>query len=228
MPSFVFLYYHATRAAQFLGPKTIMKLSLLVLTAGNSEGKEIPIVPLQFTIGRDPKCNLRPASAIISKRHCALLKRNGKVFVRDFDSTNGTFVNEERVHGQRELRHQDKLTIGPLIFGIRMETSAAVDQPALETPTEVGANSDDEQAAAMLLALTEAVTPAPGSSILDDQGIPIGSTVMESMPVAGAENKNGAQAEGSAGRMQQAVNAEADTSAAARSLLEKYLRRPRT
>ena len=65
-----------------------MKLSLVVLTSGKSEGQEIPVPQAQFVIGRDPKCNLRPASPIISKRHCALLIRNGKVFVRDFDSTN--------------------------------------------------------------------------------------------------------------------------------------------
>ena len=47
-----------------------MKLSLLVLTPGKMEGKSIPITIPQFVIGRDPQCNLRPASALISKRHC--------------------------------------------------------------------------------------------------------------------------------------------------------------
>src|SRR5262245_7004161 len=71
----------------------LMKLSLVVMTAGKSQGQAIPVTLAQFVIGRDPQCNLRPASAVISKRHCALLVQDGRVAIRDFNSTNGTFVN---------------------------------------------------------------------------------------------------------------------------------------
>ena len=43
-----------------------MKLSLVVVTAGKAAGQSIPIPSAQFIIGRDPQCNLRPASAMIS------------------------------------------------------------------------------------------------------------------------------------------------------------------
>src|SRR6266700_4837156 len=85
----------------------LMKVGLEVLTAGKSEGKVIPITLSQFVIGRDPQCHLRPASALISKRHCAVIQRDGKAFIRDFGSTNGTFVNDEPVQGERELNHGD-------------------------------------------------------------------------------------------------------------------------
>jgi pSer/pThr/pTyr-binding forkhead associated (FHA) protein len=205
-----------------------MKLSLVVLTPGKSEGKEIPITIPQFTIGRDPKCNLRPASSIISKRHCAVFLRGGKVYVKDFDSTNGTFVNDERVSGERELHHQDKLTIGPLLFGVRFETTTPVDRPTPVPPTKAGAKSDDEEAAAMLLALGDSETPSSGSSILDNQGVPAGSTVMEMAPASGQEKQEADKATGGAGRMEKANKSEADTSAAAKALLDKYIRRPRT
>jgi len=71
-----------------------MKISLVVLSTGSAAGKALPINAAQFIIGRDPGCNLRPASAMISKRHCAVIVKNNQVFVRDFDSTNGTFVND--------------------------------------------------------------------------------------------------------------------------------------
>ncbi len=74
-----------------------MKLSLIVLSEGKSKGQTIPIKLSQFLIGRDPQCQLRPASPIISKRHCAVIIKDDKVVVRDFNSTNGTFVNEEPV-----------------------------------------------------------------------------------------------------------------------------------
>src|SRR6516162_7627073 len=98
-----------------------MKLALVVMTPGKMEGKAIPIGLSQFLIGRDPQCHLRPASPVISKRHCALLVKNGKVFLRDFDSTNGTFINDQPVKGEIELHHEDLLKVGPLSFLVRVE-----------------------------------------------------------------------------------------------------------
>jgi pSer/pThr/pTyr-binding forkhead associated (FHA) protein len=100
-----------------------MKLSLLVLTAGKQEGKCLEIKLPQFLIGRDQQCQLRPASALISKRHCAILQRDGKAFVRDFNSTNGTFINDEQVEGEAELHHGDELKIGPIAFKVQFDVS---------------------------------------------------------------------------------------------------------
>src|SRR5947199_9301821 len=106
-----------------------MKLSLMVLSAGKAAGQTIPITLPQFIIGRDPQCQLRPASAVISKRHCALLVRGDKAFVRDFDSTNGTFVNDEPVKGERQLSHADRLKVGPLLFDVQLEATTPVSKP---------------------------------------------------------------------------------------------------
>src|SRR5438105_1137708 len=116
-----------------------MKLNLLVLTPGKQEGKTIEVKLPQFLVGRDPQCHLRPASALISKRHCALLQRDGKVFVRDFDSTNGTFVNEQPVKGEVELHHEDKLKVGPLAFTVRLEAGAPAVGATPPPPTKAPA-----------------------------------------------------------------------------------------
>src|SRR5215813_8743118 len=113
-----------------------MKLSLLVMTAGKQEGKTLEIKLPQFLIGRDPQCQLRPASPLISKRHCALIQRDGKAFIRDFDSTNGTLVNDQPVKGEVELHHDDQLKVGPLLFAVRMEASAPVNRPTPAPPTK--------------------------------------------------------------------------------------------
>jgi predicted component of type VI protein secretion system len=105
-----------------------MKLSLLVLSQGKLEGKAIPITLSQFLIGRDPQCHLRPASPLISKRHCAVLVKGGKVFLRDFGSTNGTFVNEEPVKAERQLQNNDTLKVGPLLFRVQVEGAPATDK----------------------------------------------------------------------------------------------------
>src|SRR5437763_10396433 len=101
-----------------------MKLTLVVLAAGKQEGKVLEIKLPQFLVGRDPQCHLRPASALISKRHCAPIQREDRAFIRDFGSTNGTFVNEEPVKGELELKHDDQLKIGPIMFAVRLEKEA--------------------------------------------------------------------------------------------------------
>ncbi len=118
-----------------------MKLSLVVLTPGNKmEGKALAIKLAQFLVGRDPQCHLRPASPLISKRHCVLIQRDGKVFVRDFNSTNGTFINGTPVKGEAELNAGDKLKIGPLLFKVVIEGAASVGEPTPVPPTR-GASS---------------------------------------------------------------------------------------
>ena len=112
-----------------------MKLSLVVMTAGKSKGQAIPINLPQFIIGRDPQCNLRPASAVISKRHCALLIKDGKASVRDFDSTNGTFINDVPVKGEASLKNDDILKLGPLEFKVVSRCQARrLDRPTPPSP----------------------------------------------------------------------------------------------
>src|SRR5262249_717014 len=102
-----------------------MKLSLVVLASGTQEGKVLEIKVPQFLIGRDPQCHLRPASPMISKGHCALIVKDGKVYLKDFGSTNGSYVNEQQVKNAVLLKNGDKVKIGPLFFEIRIEAGSS-------------------------------------------------------------------------------------------------------
>ena len=93
---------------------------VLVVASGIYAGKEIAIAGNQFVIGRDEDCNLRPASPAISKKHCAVFYKDGEPFVKDLGSTNGTFVNDEQVEGDRPLVEGDKLRVGPLDFSVKL------------------------------------------------------------------------------------------------------------
>jgi pSer/pThr/pTyr-binding forkhead associated (FHA) protein len=238
-----------------------MKLSLEVLTEGKQKGKLLPITLSQFLIGRDAQCHLRPASPLISKRHCALLQRDGKIYVRDFDSTNGTFVNDQPVKGEVELKNKDQLKIGPIAFVVQMDAEAAVDRPTPPPPTKGSAPGkppvknaddtklpvakdaaakkepakpagkkraahtaaeDDDDVAAMLLSLQD-----------DDSGssgyIPDGSTVFD-LPAPGApgsEPGEKKQTEAEKEKEKTKLN-QGNTANAAKSILEKMMRRPRT
>jgi predicted component of type VI protein secretion system len=209
-----------------------MKINLVVLTPGKTEGKLIPITLPQFVIGRDPKCHLRPASPIISQKHCALLTRGDKVFVHDFNSTNGTFVNERQIKGQIELQDKDKLRLGPLIFGVQIgaDKAAPSNEPAPPPPAKAPAGGgEDETAAALLLSLEDTAVSAPGSAAVDSEGVPTGSTVMEIPVMPPPPEPEGPAAKPPPGKTPAAKpTPSGDTSSSARAILEKYLRRPRT
>lgn len=195
-----------------------MKLSLVVLTPGKMKGKPIAVQLSQFLIGRDPQCHLRPASPIVSNRHCALLTRKGKVFVRDFKSTNGTFVNEKAIKKETQLHDQDLLRVGPVAFSVRIETEAAVPVPIAKKP----AAPVDDEAAALLLSLQEQANGDEAGPVDEDAEVPGGSTVMDIIhsdpaptPLPDNNQKDAKK------------TALGDTSSAADAILRRYLQRPR-
>lgn len=134
-----------------------MKVSLVV-ASGAHQGKVIPVTGSQFLIGRDAQCQLRPASQAISKRHCCVLIRDGKVYVQDFGSTNGTLVNEVQIQGvEVAVFDGATLKLGPLDFTIRVEQSTPKpDGTPLPAPTP--------EAAAALAAVKAATKVASGAA----------------------------------------------------------------
>jgi predicted component of type VI protein secretion system len=197
-----------------------MQITLIVLSEGKVKGKEVPVKSFPFHIGRDPQCQLRPASALVSKRHCAILVRENKVFVHDFQSTNGTFVNNRQIMGDIEIRNEDHLTVGPLDFAVRVEALPPVSRPTPPPPSKAKSeNAADEDAAAMLLSgLSEGT--APTSEPTDSSGVPVGSTIDMEVPPPGAKPEVKVEAP-------KKPKEDADTSKSAASILDKYRRRPR-
>jgi len=214
-----------------------MKLSLVVMTAGKSKGQAVPINLPHFIIGRDPQCNLRPASAVISKRHCAVLIKEGQVFVRDFDSTNGTFINDVPVKGEASLKNDDILKIGPLEFKVVIEIKPPGSKPTPLPPKKAssnGSHNDDESVAAMLLSLQEESGKTAGeeSTSAEESDIPSGSTVMDlvtsppnATPAVAAETPVPDAKKEAAPKKPDPKNDPAHL--AAKAILEKYSRRTR-
>jgi pSer/pThr/pTyr-binding forkhead associated (FHA) protein len=171
-----------------------MKVSLVV-ASGAHQGKVIPLTGPQFLIGRDAQCHLRPASQAISKRHCVVYVRDGKVYVKDFGSTNGTTVNDELIKDSEVVVVDGAaLKIGPLDFTIRIELRAP-------TPdgTPLPASTPETQAA---LAAVKAVAGAPKAPVRDatpnpaQQVKPGGSK--EAPALAGLKGTSSAPAKGAA------------------------------
>ena len=72
------------------------------------------------TIGRADGNAFQLLEPSVSGRHCEVRTLGDNLVVRDLLSTNGTFVNDERVQGEHELQDGDRLKIGPLEFRIAL------------------------------------------------------------------------------------------------------------
>jgi pSer/pThr/pTyr-binding forkhead associated (FHA) protein len=117
---------------------------------------------------------------MISKRHCSVLIKGGQVFVQDFDSTNGTFINDEQIKGEVQVKDGDTLKLGPLSFKLVIEGMPAPSKPTPPPKPKLEAALSDEDAAAAMLSVDEETGEVSATSTATSgDEIPGGSTVME-------------------------------------------------
>jgi predicted component of type VI protein secretion system len=225
----------------------------LVVGQGPHKGKEIAVATsAKYLIGRSSDCHLRPASQAISKRHCTLEVRNDRLYVEDLNSTNGTFVNGQPVKNEpREVANGDILKVGPLDFQVRLiDTESVAATPAqadLQTQAELqtqvetkappaarpaakpapapaspGEHPDDEAVAAMLLDLDDNAGPDHRASMEENEDE---STIMDLLV---PQKESGGVAPPY--RPKEALQKQTtdNTSNAAKEILDKYRRRPRS
>jgi len=77
-------------------------------------GKVIVLRPAEeIRIGRDLECDISLDLSGLSRQHCAVFRQGNRVYVKDLDSTNGTFVNGERIQ-VRQLSDGDRIFLGDI------------------------------------------------------------------------------------------------------------------
>src|SRR5213593_2381281 len=76
-----------------------------------TDGREYAIAGSSLVFGRDASCDVVVSGKDVSRRHAEIVQ-SPKGYLLVDTSTNGTFVNEERVEGQRILARTDVLRLG--------------------------------------------------------------------------------------------------------------------
>jgi len=190
----------------------------LVVVRGRPEGHVIPLGGSEFVIGRAPNCHLRPRSEQVSKRHCVIRVRGDAVYVCDLGSTNGTFVNNDRIKGEVQVQDGDLLKVGPLVFSFKISSPVPAGQPSEQ-------ESEEAQAADWLLQeATEEQAQTAGKTVGDTAidkvpGVdPTADTVADGKLGAGSQPQEPKPAE----QEQQPAKGEG-ASKAAEKILEKLL-----
>jgi diguanylate cyclase (GGDEF)-like protein len=85
---------------------------LLTLRGPSSSPDEIKIKPGNNTIGRKPDNDIVIADESASRNHAEIYCHDDLLVICDMKSTNGTFVNRERINGPRALKPEDQIRIG--------------------------------------------------------------------------------------------------------------------
>jgi anti-anti-sigma regulatory factor/pSer/pThr/pTyr-binding forkhead associated (FHA) protein len=92
------------------------KRFFLIVASGSKRGLPIRVDDDLFLIGSEKECQLRSNQPGIGPRHCSLVMRLNKVFVRDWDSGQPTLVNGELLPPDKEwpVHAGDRIRVGPI------------------------------------------------------------------------------------------------------------------
>jgi pSer/pThr/pTyr-binding forkhead associated (FHA) protein len=102
--------------------------------SGDVAGKNF-IIGEQMLIGRDADCDLILDDAMISWQHARIHSHNGTAELEDLGSTNGTFVNGEKII-LSNLNSGDEIKIEPYVFSVKGPASTVnktASRPSFET-----------------------------------------------------------------------------------------------
>jgi hypothetical protein len=108
---------HMPRALAPLRPAPLQDgVHFLVSLDGDRAGPHFEVGIEGLTIGRDPQCVIVVPDSGVSRQHCRVVLGTSGPQVMDLGSTNGTFVNGERVSGSAALPQNAILQVGPRLF----------------------------------------------------------------------------------------------------------------
>ena len=91
---------------------------MLEIVEGPGAGKQYDI-DRPVVIGRDDTADLVIDDSQASRRHARIEPTGHGAVVEDMGSTNGTFINDNELHGRAELGPNDELLIGVTVMQVR-------------------------------------------------------------------------------------------------------------
>jgi hypothetical protein len=98
-----------------------------VVRSGPNVGKVYPLEAQEISVGRDNSNMIAINDVEVSRRHAKVELRGSAYVIQDLGSTNGTFVNGQRVSGIQVLNPGDTVSFGE---GIMLMYEAAYDSNA--------------------------------------------------------------------------------------------------
>lgn len=115
---------------------------VLKFISGKYQGGEFPLeMDSEVVIGRSSELDMVLVEDMVSRRHARISTFGGELFIEDFGSTNGTFVNGEKITKAR-LKEGDRILVGTNIIKLVHRDSTESEGADMR----VGGHGDDRNA----------------------------------------------------------------------------------
>lgn len=102
------------------------------------DGQDIPhsLQGEETILGRHPDCQLQINSNMVSRKHARVLKNGDKFVLEDLGSGNGTFLNGKKLEAPTEIKHDDRIKLGPVL--LRFDSVDAVKKTVVGPQVPLG------------------------------------------------------------------------------------------
>jgi ABC-type multidrug transport system ATPase subunit/pSer/pThr/pTyr-binding forkhead associated (FHA) protein len=91
----------------------------------------------RLVVGRGEECDIRLDGLLISNRHAAVAVTPAGLQLEDLNSTNGTYVNGQRITGRTAINPQDVIQIGPFVLRADPQRGVAIFDTRAKTRIDV-------------------------------------------------------------------------------------------
>jgi pSer/pThr/pTyr-binding forkhead associated (FHA) protein len=72
-----------------------------------------------MAVGRAPECEIRLDDTYVSQQHARIFGKSEKWYVEDLGSTNGTYVNDQKLGAPAQVEPGDKIRVGTTVLELR-------------------------------------------------------------------------------------------------------------
>jgi hypothetical protein len=115
--------------------------NLHILT-GPTKGALLPLGD-RLVLGRDPDCDVVIAENSVSRKHAQILRVQGRYFIEDLKSRNGTYLNDNRIAARSPLKDNDRIGVGHFLAAFLDHRSEPDSYSAEEFVEALAAGPDD-------------------------------------------------------------------------------------
>ncbi|HEY3311696.1 MAG TPA: FHA domain-containing protein [Anaerolineales bacterium] len=159
----------------------------LVMHSGPTPGKVFPLDVDFITIGRESENTIVINDAEVSRKHTQLILQGGKFIVSDLGSTNGTFVNGQRLTSQHVLQPGEVISLGEQI-NLLFEAITQVDPNATMVSSGHLSTPMPQPTPAPLPAARPLPQPVPAQPVYAGQ-VPAGPGPVASGPIKSSNTR---------------------------------------
>lgn len=120
---FGWIFYLIFTDLQATNSKIISRrIPMITITLENESDNPLSFEEAEITIGRDKNCDIEIHDDTVSSLHARLSYHHNQWWVEDLQSTNGTFLNDERVFTSIVMISGDELRLGNARLMVSMKS----------------------------------------------------------------------------------------------------------